>query len=362
MLPPSVLVASAVAVDRRRVKALFFDASDLPPAQRRAFVEREAAGDGELLEAVMGLLEHHDDAPLIAGEARPQARSVVPDPLGLVGECLDERYLIEASVAEGGFAFVYRARDEVEGKAVAIKVFKEVDEQERERIEAAIRRERDLLVGLASKVPVVVESYGLGRFSGPRGVELTYLVLEWLDGEVLRVDSAGMSVEAAAHLLAPIVQGLVSIHEAGVAHRDIKPDNIFVTRDGAVRLLDFGIAKVASERKRGFASTATASSGFTVNYAAPEQLANAATGPWTDVYALGVLLVELIAGRHPYAELGFLEAMLALANPARCPSPKSVGVELSDELEALFLRVLSVDVDARPSLAEFWDQLSSAID
>lgn len=348
-----------MGLDRTRVKDLFFDATELPPDQRDAFLVAATRGEPELHEAVRRLLAHHDDAPLIADPdiAPPESD---PDPLGLVGVSFGDRYAIERYVAEGGFAFVYRALDTIDRSSVAMKILKEVDDDERERVEAAFRREGELLERLARDEPTFVRVLSVGRSPGPRGLTLLYLVLEWLDGAVLEVPPAGLPLAQICRKLAPVARALAAAHDAGVAHRDVKPGNLFETRDGTVRLLDLGIAKVAEDRRGGFASTASAHSAFTTRYAAPEQLLNQPTGPWTDVYALAMVCLELLAGRHPYAELGVLEALLAIPDPQRRPGPRAMGLEVSADVERAFASALSTRPAERPDMRSLWEALTRA--
>lgn len=344
-----------MAADRAKVKALFFEAMDLPPDAVGPRLREAAAGDAELYAAVADLLDFHDDAPLLAA---PPAPAPPTDPLGLEGELLDGGLRIERFIAEGGFAFVYRAVDA--GEPRAVKVFKEVDPAHRDRLEAAFRREAALLADLADRVPTLVRSHGLRHWTAADGTVLLAQVLEWLEGAELAPQPGGQPLGEVVETLSPIAAALSSAHAAGVAHRDVKPGNLFVQPDGTVRLLDFGIAKVAHDRARGFASTATAGAAFTLHYAAPEQLSGQATGPWTDVYALAVVVVELLAGRHPYADQSTLETMLVLADPAKRPTPRALGVVVPDAVEAALAEALSVDPTARPDLATLWARLTEA--
>lgn len=339
------------------MKALFLDATELPESEREVFLREQTRGAPDVYAAVADLLAFHDDADILRDEGAPVVAAPM-DPLGLVGARLEDRFVVERFVAEGGFAFVYRALDATTDAPVAIKVFKEVDADERERLESAFLREAELIARLAASVPAIVRGGALGRCTGPRGLALLFQVLEWLEGDVLRPDPAGATLDEITRKLEPIALALAAAHDAGVAHRDVKPGNLFVTRDGSMRLLDFGIAKVAEDRARGFGSTATARSAFTLNYAAPEQLLNRPTGPWTDVYALAVVCVELLAGRHPYAALGAFEVLLAIPDERRRPTPRALGVAVSDEVEALFAAALSVSAEARPTARALWSGLS----
>jgi eukaryotic-like serine/threonine-protein kinase len=348
---------STMSPSREQVKALFFDALEQPPSQQAAWLRAETRDDEALYAAVAELLDFHDDAPLIQDTPAPAA--VGFDPLGISGAGLDDRFTVGPFVAEGGFAHVYRGLDGA-GESVALKLFKPVSAHNRAEHEQAFRREADVLMRLASAVPTMVQPRGLGRCAGPQGAELVYLAMEWLDGDVLRLPGGGGSLSDALTHLRPIADAVADAHDLGIAHRDLKPGNIFVQADGRLRLLDFGIAKVAADRTGGFESTATASGGFTLDYAAPEQLVGEATGPWTDVYALAVLLVAWQRGTHPYAELSPFEVMMKLVDPVDRPTPRRLGLPTSGAIDMQFEAALAIPPAERPDLRSFWSELTQA--
>jgi serine/threonine protein kinase len=354
-------------VDRARLKQIFLAAIERPEAERGAYVEEACADDEALRVEVLSLLAFHDEAPLI--EERPPPPP--DDPLGLLGATLDDRYLVERFVAEGGFGYVYRAWNLRWRRPVAVKVFKPfLSPADQEMLREAFIKEGAILNELSRKTTAIVQSYDVGTWSRPDGVALLFTVLEWLEGRSLAdataLEPGGWPLERVVETLSPVADALAVAHGSGVAHRDVKPRNIFLVEEGggrAAKLLDFGVAKVAAERGRGFQSTGGKLSAFTVDYAAPEQIArtHGPTGPWTDVYSLALVCVERMLGRHPHAGVDVLEAMTRARDPARRPTPRALGLDVGDAVEAVFARALSVEPGERfPDAAAFWSALDAA--
>lgn len=358
--------------DHRRVKALFMGALDLPPPARADFLAEHCADDPALHDEVASLLAHVSDTPLLeSGEPRPErAAHDECDPLGLVGVTLDDRYRVEAYVAEGGFGFVYRALHLRWSRPVAVKVFRpELDHQDREELRDAFVKEGALLNELSRRTTAIVQSYDIGTWERPDGRTLLFTVLEWLDGTSLadaRAPGVRWPLERVVETLGPVAEALGVAHRHGVAHRDVKPSNIFLVDEAGAtttKLLDFGVAKVAAERRRGFASTGGKVTAFTIDYAAPEQIdrAHGPTGPWTDVYALALVCVELLSGRRPYDEDDVLAAMALARDAERRPTPGAAGVSVADAVEAVFARALAVATgDRHPDAEAFWADLADA--
>ncbi len=305
-----------------------------------------------------------------------------PDPLSLVGHTIAEKYRVEAFVSEGGFAVVYRAMHVIWKKPVALKLFSglsRVPAEQRPALHQAFIAEGAFLSELCSETASVVQPRDIGTLTLPDGQWLPYMVLEWLEGEnlddlLMRERAAGSppwTLPQTIALLAQVATALDVAHAKGIAHRDIKPSNIFIlgrpSRDGigTVKILDFGVAKMMSEG--GFSAT-QASTGqhvtsFTPEYGAPEQFNRAfgATGPWTDVYALALVAAELLAGK-PATEGENLSALgLSAVDPRRRPTPRALGVDLGDSVEAVFARALSVSpVERYARAGQFWLELETA--
>ena len=304
------------------------------------------------------------------------------DPLSLVGTTVSEKYEIERVVGEGGFAVVYRATHKVWQRPVAIKVFRTLGDLPPERREQLVKmfiQEGALLAELSERSAAICQARDVGMLRMRDGREMPYMVLEWLEGrsleQVLDYEKAhGMPPRTPAEtltILEPAALALALAHKKGIAHRDVKPANIFVLGDPrgeyTVKILDFGIAKVVQDLQRqagSFAQTQGVVSSFTPAYGAPEQFSrtHGATGPWTDVFALALIFTELMTHEPPLRGDDLTQLAFCSMDPKRRPTPRAYGFEISDPLEAALRRALAVAPDERfRSTGEFWDALRSAL-
>jgi formylglycine-generating enzyme required for sulfatase activity/serine/threonine protein kinase len=299
------------------------------------------------------------------------------DQLGLIGTSIADKYAVESVVGEGGFATVYRATHVLWKRPVAVKVFKalgEVAKEERKKLLDDFIQEGVLLADLSERSTAICQARDVGMLTTARGDQVPYMVLEWLEGKPLegvleseRVAGAPLrSLEQTIRLLDPIAEALALAHKKGIAHRDMKPANVFVLGDPrgdefSVKLLDFGIAKVVQDaQKMGFGKTAGHITSFTPAYGAPEQFNRAygATGPWTDVFALALVAVEVLSGREPISGDNLVQLAYAASDPAVRPTPRTFGVAVSDDVDAVFRRALAVKPGERYQTAgEFWNAL-----
>jgi len=308
---------------------------------------------------------------------------MIDDTLGLVGTTIAEKYDVKGVVGEGGFAVVYRAEHRLWKRPVALKVFRalaDLPAEAREELTQNFIREGALLAELSEKSASICQARDVGVLTTASGVAVPYMVLEWLEGESLedalqREQTTGAlprTLVETVRLLEPVANALALAHERGIAHRDVKPANIFLlggARDERcpVKLLDFGIAKVVQDiQKSGGAFTKTSGSitSFTPAYAAPEQFSRShgPTGPWTDVFSLALVAVELLTGRAPLDGDSFIQLGFASADTKVRPTPRARGVATSDAIEAVFLRALAVERTERyPSAAAFWHDLRQAL-
>jgi serine/threonine protein kinase len=300
------------------------------------------------------------------------------DPFALVGTTVAGKYDIEEVIARTALSVVYRATHRVWQRSVAIKAFTAptLSEEARQQLLASFVEEGRLLMDLSERCASICQARDVSSLTTARGDWVPYTVLEWLDGECLefaiyRERAEGHRARTLAEvleLLDPIADALALAHDRGVAHRDVKPGNIFVLAgDGKgplrSKLLDFGVAKVL----RGVPTTplpgTVVSESFTPSYGAPEQFASAygTTGPWTDVFALGLIVVELLTGRPALDGPTVGELALQSCHPDRRPTPRQRGLVVSDEVERVLDRALAVRPEDRfPNGREFWRALREA--
>ena len=256
-------------------------------------------------------------------------------------------YEVLASLGAGGMGEVYRARDTRLRRDVAVKVLPEAFLQDPDRLR---RFEQEALAASALNHPNILTIHDIGSEAGA-----PYVVSELLEGQTLReVLSKGALPEGkAVEYGAQITTGMAAAHEKGIVHRDLKPENIFVTRDGLVKILDFGLAKLTHpEREAGppaDAQTFTAATEpgvvmGTIGYMSPEQVKGLPADARSDVFSFGAVLYEMLSGRRPFSRPSSAETMSAilrdeppLLSPAPAPSP----------LERVVRRCLEKSPDAR---------------
>ena len=281
---------------QRRVRDLFEQAVDRDGSAAAAWVAGEAADDPLVRDEVLALLDHHSRAgnflshpivermpALLADE--PYARGAVVGP-----------YVIERELGRGGMGRVYLARDERLGRTVALKVLAPAlvgDPSQRERL----RREARAAAALTH--PGICTVYALDEIDGELAI-----ASEFVDGITLREEMGSGPhdpVEATA-TARDLAAALASAHARGIVHRDLKPENVMRTRDGRLKILDFGLAQIAQPTGAELRAAALTRTGVllgTPAYMAPEQLRHELVDARADVFAFGVVMYEYACGVHP---------------------------------------------------------------
>ncbi len=305
------------------------------------------------------------------------------DPFGIIGRTLDGQYRVEAFVGEGSFSAVYRGMQDGLGEACAVKCLKLPGGLEPDLIETFVRRFRDeskLHYRLAQGNLNIARSLAAGSFAvEATGQVVPYIVFEWLEGRTLaqemhvrrEVGDGPMVIEEAVRVLRTAADALAFAHSQGVVHRDVTPSNLFLLRAAhppRTKVLDFGLAKVVSDHAMDLGPRAPTMGFlklFSPAYAAPEQFDQrfGAIGPWTDVYAFAQILVELQLGRALCDGESLADyAKIAMSRDRR-PSPRAFQLDVSDALESVFQRALTVDPAQRyANLGDFWAELTRAIE
>ena len=211
-------------------------------------------------------------------------------------------YEILAPIGAGGMGEVYRARDPRLGREVAIKVLPESFAQDADRLK---RFEQEARAAGVLNHPNITAVYDIGSAEGA-----PYIVTELLEGETLRarLGPGALSPRKAIDYAVQIAKGLAAAHEKGIVHRDLKPENLFVTRDGRIKILDFGLAKLTQPGEKGEKSEApTATAGTepgvvlgTMGYMSPEQVRGHAADARSDIFAFGAILYATLAGQRAF--------------------------------------------------------------
>jgi Tol biopolymer transport system component len=231
-------------------------------------------------------------------------------------------YEIVDTIGAGGMGEVYRGRDARLGRDVAIKVLPAAFARDPDRL---ARFEREARTLGALNHPNVAHVYGFEEFTGEVGPTFA-LVMELLEGETLRerlrsAGTAGLPVRKAVENASQIARGLAAAHERGLVHRDLKPENVFVLRDGQVKILDFGLARMAGPEQsatdtmtRPTPRTDPGTVMGTVGYMAPEQVRGAVVDARADLFALGCVLYEMLTGQRAFRRETPAETMTAILN------------------------------------------------
>ena len=229
-------------------------------------------------------------------------------------------YEIVGLLGAGGMGEVYRARDARLGRDVAIKVLPAAFAGDPERLG---RFELEARAAAALNHPNILAVYDIGQYSSPgSGHAYPYIVTELLEGDTLRerLEGGALPVRKAVEYAVQVAKGLAAAHDKGIVHRDLKPENIFVTADGRVKILDFGLAKL-TQPEPAFAATAlhtappNTQAGMvlgTIGYMAPEQVRGLAADHRADIFAFGAILYELLSGHRAFRGETPMDTMTAI--------------------------------------------------
>ncbi len=288
-----------------------------------------------------------DNSPLQADATFAGAEAVDP----LIGQTLDDKYLIEERLGIGGMGTVYRARHLLIDRAVAVKVLNKRFAED-ETVQARFRREAKAAGRLQHPNAVLVTDFGqtAGGYA--------YIVMELLEGSTLRdvlAKEAPLETARAVSLMLQISGAVAAAHDAGIIHRDLKPANIFIVQradvPAAVKVLDFGIAKIAVETiDDDDPKTLTYMGAMigTPRYMSPEQCIGKELTPGADVYSLGVILYEMLTGKMPFN--GSTPLAIAVKHATQAPvKPREIIESIPATLEKVVLHALEKRPENRPA-------------
>jgi eukaryotic-like serine/threonine-protein kinase len=326
-----------------RVEELFHAALERVPAEREAFLRGACGGDEALRREVLSLLAEQPEAERLM--ERP-ATADATEKLAVTRGTRLGPYEVAELIGAGGMGEVYRARDTRLERDVAVKVLPSDFATDPERLR---RFEREARAVASLNHPHVLVVHDVGTHEGT-----PYVVTELLEGRTLRdeVERRTPALKQALAFAVQAAQGLAAAHRKGVVHRDVKPENLFVTSEGALKVLDFGLARQAPTAAEG-ESRPTVSEVTrdgvvmgTVAYMSPEQAQGLPVDARSDVFSFGVVLYELLTRRHPFRR----ETAPATLGAIVETEPKPVGQlapGLPPDLEKIVLRCLRKDPDKR---------------
>lgn len=338
--------------DWEEIEQLFHAVVDLPVHERQNLL---ASASAPVRAEVESLLKADEEAPFAAAPVHLAADLLDHQPGALASGQLIGKYEIESLITVGGMGEVYRAHDPI-GHPVALKILR------RHLVlspHAVDRFETEAHAASALHHPNIVTVCEFG--DSPAGL---FIAMEWVDGSTLReiIHAGAESTAQAMDWGGQASRALAAAHAAGILHRDIKPENIILRKDGVLKILDFGLARLAGPVRleassTGGSGTISGSLSGTLLYMSPEILRGETASSASDVFSLGALLYELCAGRHPFAG----ETPLDVFEAIECrlvAAPSTLRVGIPPEIDALILHMLDRDPARRPSASEASDVFS----
>jgi len=271
----------------------------------------------------------------------------------LTGEVIDGRYKLNRIVAAGGMATIYAALDLRLDRQVAVKIMHPHLAQDEKFVDRFIREAK---AAASLSHPNIVAVLDQGWNQG--GTPCVFIVMELIEGATLRdylIEQGRMTIEKVLPIIMPVASALAAAHKLGIVHRDIKPENILVSKEGRIKIADFGLARGAL-----LGTTLTAESSVilgSVSYLSPEQVQRGIADSRSDIYSLGIVLFELLTGTKPYQGEDPVQIAIRHVND-RVPAPSSINPAIPKEIDELVLSATDVNPDKRPKDgAEFFDQL-----
>ena len=351
----------------QQVKQIFHQALELPPEERGEYLEKACRNDDDLRNEVAALLQENDSTGFID---MPLSR-VVPAALGDEAESIEEQvvgpYRLSRLIGKGGMGAVYEGwrADNQYRQQVAVKLIRHG--MDSEFVVERFRQERQILANLNHTHIARLLDGGVTKAGTP------YLAMEFVNGAPIDeyCRDRKLSIRERLRLFCDVCRAVEYAHQNLIVHRDLKPSNMLVTDDGVVKLLDFGIAKLVAEDKTSTApQTRTGMYLLTPDYASPEQVLGQPITTAADVYALGVVLYELVAGQRPFhlddRSFGEVAKIIRDQEPAK-PStsitqemaaaagdrkPEQLRRELSGELDSIALMALRKEPEHRYASVE----------
>jgi len=331
----------------KTVERVFNKSVNLPPEKREKYVLSACNGDSALLEDVLTLLAEAEKSDNFLSEPifEVGAQILASEYIGLFDEPNFSKYEVQKILGRGGSGVVFLAKDTTLERNVALKVLPTALADDDERI---LRFQQEAKAASAISHPNVAHIYGFGKAD-----DRYYLAMEYVQGNTLRRLLKNKEIDKiyALDIACQITKALSAAHKAGIVHRDIKPENVIVTDDGLVKVLDFGLAKPFpaqnEEADRSIGHSLHTKPGMiigTTAYMSPEQIRGQSLDSRTDIWSLGVVLYEMLAGRRPFSgdTASDVQARILLSEP-----DYPFEIEEIPKIKKILVKSLAKDLNSR---------------
>lgn len=335
----------------QQVKEIFQSALERAPGERSAFLANACGGDESLRKEVESLIAAHEkDGSFIDSPAYQGAAEMLEGDQELKAGQTIGHYEILSTLGKGGMGEVYLAQDTKLSRKIALKVLPGAFTQDQERLR---RFEQEARATSALNHPNILTIFEIGEADGRH-----YIATEFIEGETLGQRIAvgpPLKLRETLDIAEQLTSALSAAHGAGIVHRDVKPENIMIRRDGIVKVLDFGLAKLAQTQSgrsgpedstRALVKTKTGVVMGTVAYMSPEQARGLPLDARTDIWSLGVVIYQMLTGSAPFSGATSSDTLVSILE--REPrSLQSFSPELPEELEWIVTKALTKDFDDR---------------
>ena len=330
--------------DHPKVIEIFNDALELPADERAQFLDRECGADAELRDEVESLLSSHDDT-FLEDNVSESVLDLIHGRL-LPGEVVCNRYEIIEMIGRGGMGEVYLAKDPSTKRLVALKTLPESFSHDKRRMKN-FRNEAQTVSQINHQNILTVYDFN---------EEAGFIVTEYIEGDTLRskLHAGTLDVTTAIGITRQMALALDAAHACGVVHSDIKPENVIIRKDGLVKVLDFGIAKLV---EGGPPEDELDPTDFgTANYMSPEQVRAEDVDARTDIWSLGVCLYEMLTGAPPFKGKKRIDTFASILKD----EPEPLGQHVPDGLKAIIKKALQKNRGKRyQTMSEFKADLES---
>ncbi|MBA3786800.1 MAG: serine/threonine protein kinase, partial [Acidobacteria bacterium] len=339
----------------QQIKTIVQTALEIEPEKRARFVAENCSDDKFLRGEVQSLLDSYENAgefiqtPAFVGKLQILATNNFTAKL-ISGKRVG-RYEIRSLIGKGGMGEVYLAEDLRLHRKVALKVLPADLVNDRERL---YRFEQEAQAASALNHPNIITIYEIGETD-----DTSFIATEFIEGETLHslLKRQSLSLELVSDIAVQIASALQAAHDAGIVHRDIKPENVMIRPDGLVKILDFGIAKLAEKHEPESESEAATAAirikttpGMiigTASYMSPEQARGLAVDARTDIWSFGVLLYEMISGRVPFTGETITDIIVAIVEKEPPPLKNSMSGQIPAGLARIITKTLRKNPDER---------------